>query len=160
MLDVIANMGVSFPLFCLTSLNEIHEKWRIRGEFGIKIPAWPVRNVRALLSLDITRINEIDRIQIKTKMYRCTDLSRYCASRLLFIRVIIIINPCASRCRSVAHSRLLFPRRARRNTQEVACARSCNSVATLSREGSARSSNVCETSCSRRVIEHWIIKTN
>lgn len=53
MLDVITNMGVYFPLFCRTSLSELHEKERIRGEFGIKIPASPLRILRALLSLDI-----------------------------------------------------------------------------------------------------------
>jgi hypothetical protein len=52
MLGVITNIGVSFPLFCSTSLGELHEKWWIRGKLGIKIYAWPVRHLRALSSLD------------------------------------------------------------------------------------------------------------
>lgn len=144
-------MGVSFSLFCRTSLSELHQNWRILGEFGIKIHARPVRIVRALLSLDLlTKSTEF-----KQKRW-CTEdphYSRFCASRLLFICIRIIINPCASRCRSIALSRLFFSRRARRNTQEVACVRTCNSAAMLSREGFVRSPNVYETSCTRRVIE-------
>jgi len=151
MLDVTSNMDVSFPLFCRTSLSELQEKWMIRGECGIKIPAWPARVARALLSLDmLTKSTEF-----KYKRW-CTEdphLSRFCASRLLFIRIRIIINPCASRCRSFAHSPLIFPRRARKNTQEVACALSCNSATVLPREGFVRESNVYETSCTRRATE-------
>jgi hypothetical protein len=150
---VITNTCVSFPLFCRTSPYERNEEWGIRGSFGIEIHAWPRSHLRAL---NVSRsINKIDRTQIKTVKYGRPSSFASLRVTASLIRVRIIVNLLASRCRCVAHSRLLFRRLARSNTriQEAACARSCNSVAILSREGSVTWSNVYEKSCNRRVIE-------
>jgi hypothetical protein len=164
MLDVITKMGVSFPLFCRTSLGELYEKWRIRGEFRIKIPAWPVRIVRALLSLKLNsvalvrertrRINKIGRIQIKTAMYRRP-------SYFAILRVTTIVyshkNYYKSLCITVSVRRsytVAPPLGARGEIHKKSHVPASVTQQLCFVTGRFfRSSNVYETSCIRRIIE-------